>query len=152
MSLSKYVKMNKEFEFMRRLPCMVSSNEDTNSLKSNPSVPTKLAEAVASKDAKRWECIVCAALGAKCGEHVVVSWVSSCVCEVVIREVTGFYETKNIDCLLCFGLCCCPPKTVTDRQPLFHHPRFCTRCKTQLGDHCTTTCGNLFATSFLVLC
>ena len=26
-----------------------------------------------------------------------------------------------------------PPKTVAVRSPLFHHPRFCTRCKTQFG-------------------
>ena len=29
---------------------------------------------------------------------------------------------------------------------------FCTRCKTQNADHSTTTCGKLFAASFLVIC
>ena len=50
----------------------------------------------------------------------------------------------------------CPPTTVAVWYPLFQHPRFCTRCNTQLGDHFTTTCGNIFATSlqplFPVLC
>ena len=31
-------------------------------------------------------------------------------------------------------------------------PFWATRCKSQFGDQCTTRCGNLFATSFLVLC
>ena len=33
----------------------------------------------------------------------------------------------------------------------FHLFFFCTRCKSQFGNHFTTTCGNFFVTSLLVL-